>query len=108
MVLVEQAHMHAGDLDRLTGLGRARHQHRAIKSRRLPGPERVAEAPLQLVEGRLRGNGVERALHDAVQQPHIVQAGDVVGMRVRIKNRIHPLDSARKQLHAHVRRRIDQ
>ncbi len=95
-------------VDGLAGGDLARHQNRTEEARRLPGPERVAEAPRQLVERGLGGEGIQRPAGDPVQDPHVVDAGDVVGMRMGKQHRIHPRHPARQQLVSHIRRGIDQ
>ena len=47
-------------------------------------------------------------LRDAVQDPHVVDPGDMVGMRVGKQHRIRPRDAVGQKLGSHIRRCIDQ
>ena len=69
-----------------TDLERRRGDHRRQQGRRVPavarvvGLEGIAEAPLQLVEGRGVGIGRDRAVHDAADPAQVVDAVAMVGM----------------------------
>ncbi len=63
-----------------------------------------------LDNGESRGRGVDgdvRLLHK-IERADIVQAKDVVGMRVREENRVNPIDAVTQRLIAEIGRGIDE
>ncbi len=82
---------------------RFRRKNRTIKAFAIPRSERVAEPPGDLVQGFLGGVGLQRPFGDAVQDPHVVDPGDVVGMRMSEQHRIRPRNAASQELSSHIR-----
>src|SRR5882724_1431298 len=54
--------------------------------------------------------GIERNLAFApeAEQPHVIQAQDMVGMSVRVKNRVKPFDVLANRLLPEIRRGVDE
>ncbi len=76
--------------------------------RRRPGLERIVETLRQLVHRARGGKGRQRRAGDAVQQAHIVQPGDMVGMRVREHHGIDARHPHASKLGAQVGPGIDE
>ena len=97
---------------RLDGRHRARPGSPAKQAGRtpcgIPRRERIAEAPRDLVQRLLRGEGLQRPVGDAVEDPDVVDAGDMVRMRVREQHRVDPGNATVEQLGSHIGRCIDQ
>ena len=72
------------------------------------GVEDVAEHLANLTERPGVAIAGNRAALQAVVAAHLVEADDVVGVSVRIKNRVHPRDAEAQRLHAQVRPGLDQ
>ncbi len=100
MVLNKRAHRQPGSGEIHARDNDLRHERRTKKSRRFPGFEGVVEAPLQLGERRLGGQSWQRPAKLAVENAHIVQPGNVVGMGMGENDRINASDGTGQHLFA--------
>ena len=69
--------------------------------------EDVSERPLQDVQSSLRAIHGNRGSLFQIVRPDIIEAEDVVRVRMGIENRVEPIDSRSHSLSAEVRGRVD-
>jgi hypothetical protein len=95
--------------DRERPVERDRAQRRAPPAAAgLGAEERIGEALADAPEHRGIAIGIDRPPHEVVQRAHVVDAVHVVGVGVRVDDRIEPLDARLQALVAQIGRGIDQ
>ena len=70
--------------------------------------ERVRKHPPQRGEGLLGRVTRDRPAHQVIEPPKVVEAGDVVGVMMRVEHRIHAVDVVGETLQAKLGRGVDQ
>ncbi len=99
---------HAVDVDRLGALDRVEVEVRFHAEDREGVLEGVPEPGAEVLHGVRRGVGRDPLLLERVEAAHVVDAGGVVGVHMRIEERVDATIVAAQHLVAEIRRRVEE